>query len=131
MATLAAPAGTGTPNIVTLSSAQTGTGQSTNVADRGGLVSGIVGPALLTIVTTVGATPTVTVAIEGSVDGSDWWNVAYALPATPETVAVANITITSATTTRVILRQNHPWRYLRLNYSANTNVTLTATLAVF
>lgn len=131
MATLAAPAGTGTPNIVTLSSAQTGNGQSTNVADRGADVAQAMQAALLTIVTTVGATPTVTVAIEGSVDGTDWWSVAYATTAAPETVAVAAIVITTATTTRVILRPNHPWRYLRLTYSANTNVTSTATLAVF
>ena len=131
MATVTAPAGTGTPNIVTLSSAQTGTGQSTNVADRGNSFGGAVGPALLTIVTTVGASPTVTVAIEGSVDGSDWWSVAYATTAAPETVAVATFAITSATTTRMILRPNHPWRFLRLTYSANTNVTSTATLAVF
>ena len=131
MATLAAPAGTGTPNIVTLSSAQTGNGQSTNVADRGTSSAVATGPALLTIVTTVGATPTVTVAIEGSVDGSDWFSVAYATAAAPETVAVSTFAITSATTTRMILRPNHPWRFLRLTYSANTNVTSTATLAVF
>lgn len=131
MATLAAPAGTGTPNIVTLSSAQTGNGQSTNVADRGTNVAQSTGTALLTIVTTVGATPTVTVAIEGSVDNSDWFSVAYATAAAPETVAVSTFAITSATTTRMILRPNHPWRYLRLTYSANTNVTSTATLAVF
>ena len=131
MATLAAPAGTGTPNIVTLSSAQTGNGQSTNVADRGTNEPNPTGTALLTIVTTVGATPTVTVAIEGSVDGSDWFSVAYATTAAPETVAVTTFAITTATTTRMILRPNHPWRYLRLTYSANTNVTSTATLAVF
>lgn len=131
MATLAAPAGTGTPNIVTLSDAQTGNGQSTNVADRGTPYPPGLGPALLTIVTTVGGTPTVTVAIEGSADGSDWFSVAYSTTAAPETVAVATFAITSATTTRMILRPNHPWRYLRLTYSANTNVTSTATLAVF
>ena len=131
MATLAAPAGTGTPNIVTLSSAQTGNGQSTNVADRGTNEPNPTGTALLTIVTTVGATPTVTVAIEGSVDNSDWFSVAYATTAAPETVAVTTFAITTATTTRMILRPNHPWRYLRLTYSANTNVTSTATLAVF
>ena len=127
MATLTARAGTHLPNSASLSAAQTGNGPSTNVVDRG---SGV-GPALLQIVSTVGATPTVTVAIEGSVDGTSWFNVAYALPATPETVAVANLTITTATTTRVILRPNHPWRFLRLTYSANTNVTLTADVWTF
>lgn len=30
-----------------------------------------------------------------------------------------------------ILRSAHPWRYLRITYSANTNVTNTADLWVF
>lgn len=120
MATL--KAGEGAAGGANLSAAQTGNGQSTNVLDRGPDR----GACLLQITTTVGATPSVTIAIEGSADGTSWWNVAYALPASPETVAVANITITTATTNRYILRPNHPWRYLRLTYSANTNVTITA-----
>lgn len=110
------------PVAVNLSNAQTGNGDSTNVLDRGGTV----GPALLKITTTVGATPTVTVDIKGSADGTNFYNVAYANSATPETVAVAAITITTATTNYYILRPSHPWRYLKLAYSANTNVTLTA-----
>ena len=38
---------------------------------------------------------------------------------------MATFAITSATTTRVIMRPGHPWRFLKLNMSANTNVTLT------
>lgn len=120
MATLTT--GTGGANTANLSNAQTGIGQSTNVLDRGGNT----GAGLLKIVSTIGATPTVTVAIEGSPDGVNFYNVAYALAATPETVAVANIVITTATTAYYILRPNHPWRFLRLTLSANTNVTLTA-----
>lgn len=127
MATITSGLRSNLPDTVNLSTAQTGNGQSTNVADR----SGSNGPALLKIVSTVGATPTVTVAIEGSADGSDWFAVAYADPATPETVSVAAVTITTATTTRKILRPFHPWRFLRLTYSSNTNVTLTADLYVF
>jgi hypothetical protein len=78
----------------------------------------------------VGSTPTVTVNIQGSVDGTAWHNVAYALVATPETVAVAALTITTATTTTYLLRPNMPWQQLKLVYSANTNVTLTATAYV-
>lgn len=115
------------PNSAALSTAQTGNGQSTNVADRGGSTA----PALLTIVTTVGATPTCTYAVEGSADGSDWFPVAIADAATPETVSVATFAVTTATTTRKILRPFHPWRYLRVTYSANTNVTNTATLFAF
>jgi hypothetical protein len=122
-------ASVGTDNSVVLSSAQTGNGPSTDVCDRGFVAPG---PALLTVVTTVGATPTVLVDIQGSADGTDWFNVAYATAAAPETVTVAQVgPITTAITSRFILRPNHPWRYLRLNYSSNTNVTLTATLFVF
>lgn len=108
-----------------LSAAQTGNADSTNTADRGGIRAG--NPGALVITSTVGATPTVTVNIQGSVDGTNFYNIPYALNATPETVAVAAITITSATTTVYQLRPDHAWRFLKLVYSANTNVTLTAT----
>lgn len=113
---------------VPLSVAQVGNGASTNICDRG---NAAVAAALLTIVSTIGATPTVTVDIQGSADGADWWNVAWADPATPTVWAVTALTITTATTTRRILKEQSPWQYLRLNYSANTNVTLTGTLYVF
>jgi hypothetical protein len=44
---------------------------------------------------------------------------------------VAAVVITTATTNYYILRPGHPWRYLRLTYSANTNVTTTADLWTF
>lgn len=128
MATITAHGGGPLPNAASLSAAQTGDGASTNVADRGGAP---LGPALLTITTTVGATPTCTYAIEGSADGTKWFAVAYADSATPETVSVATFAITTATTVHKILRPNHPWRYLRITYSSNTNVTNTADLTVF
>lgn len=115
------------PTEATLSSAQVGNGDSTNTLDRGTLT----GPALLRITTTVGATPTVTINILGSADGTNFFNVAYAASATPETVAVAAVTITTATTNYYILRPNHPWRYLKLAYSANTNTTTTAVVDAF
>jgi hypothetical protein len=117
---------TGGMNSVNLSTAQTGNGASTNVANRGGNRAA----ALLKLTTTVGATPTVTIAIEGSADGTNWFNVAYADSATPETVSVANVVITTATTQYKILRADHPWQYMRLTYSANTNVTTTADLFI-
>jgi hypothetical protein len=89
------------------------------------------GSALLKITTTVGATPTCTYAIEGSPDGTNWFNVAYSDSATPETVSVATFAITTATTVYKILRPNHPWRYLRVTMSANTNVTNTIDAWVF
>ncbi|OKK06422.1 hypothetical protein AMK26_10375 [Streptomyces sp. CB03234] len=116
------------PNQATLSNAQTGNGVSTNVADRGGVTER---PALLKITTTVGATPTCTYAIEGSADGTSWFPVAYADSATPETVSVATFQLTTATTTYKILRPDQPWRFVRLAYSANTNVTNSADVTIF
>ena len=112
-----------TVRVVALSTAQTGNGDSTNTADRGGHVEDA---GAVVITSTVGATPTVTVNIQGSVDGTNFYNVAYATTAAPETVSVAAITITAATTNTYLLRPDHAWRYLKLVYSANTNVTLTA-----
>lgn len=85
------------------------------------------GAGALVVTSTVGATPTVKLDIQGSVDGTNWYNVAYALVATPETVAVAQITITTAVTTTYLLRPDHAWRYLRPTLSVNTNVTIDAT----
>lgn len=117
----------GAPDAASLSAAQTGNGQSTNVADRGGAT----GPALVKITTTIGATPTCTYAIEGSADGTNWFPVPYADSATPTTVSVATFVITTATTVYKLLQANQPWRYVRLTYSANTNVTNTTDIWVF
>lgn len=111
---------------VALSTAQTGNADSTNTVDRGDRR----GPGAVVIANTAGATPTVTVKVLGSVDGTNFYNVAYSLVATPETVAVADLTITTTATTTYLLRPSHAWRYLKLNYSANTNETITATAYV-
>lgn len=123
MATIVTGAGS-FPNSATLSSAQTGNGQSTNIVDRGGSTA----PALVTIVTTVGATPTCTYLLEVSADGADWFPGAYADAATPTTTAVTTFAITTATTTRKVMVAGQPWRYLRVTFSANTNVTSTVSV---
>ena len=105
---------------VNLSNAQTGNGDSTNTAERGNRERG----GALVVTSAIGATPTVTVNIQGSMDGTQFYNIPYALVATPETLSIAAITITTAVTTTYLLRPS-PWRYLKLVYSANTNVTLT------
>ena len=110
------------PGLV-LGTAQTGNVTTTNTMDRGALT----GAGAVILVSTVGATPTVTVNIQGSVDGTTFFNVPYALVATPATFVVAAITITTAVTTVYLLQGSQPWRYLNVVYSANTNVTLTAT----
>ena len=121
------PAGGGSaiqvdPGVV-LQTAQTGNADSTNTADRGQLIGG----GGVVIVSTVGGTPTVTVNLLGSLDGTNFFNVPYALVATPRTFVITAITITSAVTTSYILQELIPWRYFKLNMSANTNVTLTST----
>lgn len=108
---------------VVLQAAQTGNADSTNTADRGLLTGG--GGVLVTSV--IGSTPTVTVNLLGSLDGATFFNVPYALVATPRTFVVSAITITTAVTTLYILQELIPWRFFKLNMSANTNVTLTST----
>lgn len=128
--------GTSATGTVNLCTALTGNVPTTNIADRGQVVGasargGTTGPALLRIVTTVGATPTCTYLVEGSANGTDWFPAPIADPATPETPSVATFAITSATTTMKFLRPGHPWRYLRVTMSANTNVTNTIDLWTF
>lgn len=102
-----------------LSAAQTGNGVTTNVVDR----AGTLGPAQVVITTTVGATPTCTYLLEGSLDGSAWVAQEYADSATPATKTTVTFVITTATTKTLIVSDNVPWRFLRLTYSLNTNVT--------
>lgn len=119
-------AGVELQDAAALSTAQTGTGASTNVLDRG--VSS--GPATVTLVTTVGATPTVTVQLEGSDDNGTFAPLSSADSATPTVFSSATFAITSATTTvRIIDPAATAARYIRATYSANTNVTLTTTAA--
>jgi hypothetical protein len=105
-----------------LQTAQTGNGDSTNTI----LDVDWSRPAAIRITSTVGATPTVTVAILGSIDGVNFYNIPYALVATPSTFVIANITITAAVTTFYLLQTGQAWNYVKLNMSANTNVTLTS-----
>lgn len=105
-----------------LSDAQTGNGDSTDIGYRGLRSYG----GAVVITSAIGATPTVTVNIQGSVNGVQWFNVPYALVATPRTFVLTAITITTAVTTSYLLQENIPYRFLKLVYSANTNVTLTA-----
>jgi hypothetical protein len=105
-----------------LSTAQTGNGDSTNTV----LDLDYSRPAAIRIVSTIGATPTVTVNIQGSVDGTVFYNIPYALVASPSTFVVTAITITTAVTTFYLLQTNQAYSYVKLVYSANTNVTLTA-----
>jgi len=121
MATLQALRIGGLPNSVRLSAAQAGNGVSTNVCDTGNNT----GPVALLITTAIGATPTCTYAIEGSVDLTNWYPIPYADAGTPDTNSVATFVITTAGLVVKYIKAGYPWRYIRLTYSANTNVTNT------
>ncbi len=124
MAVVNASGTSGPPNTANLSTAQTGNGASTNVAHRGGAIMS----SLVQITTTVGAGPTCTYALEGSNDNTNWFAVPYADVATPATFVLTTFVITTAVTVFKIIQSNIPVRYLRITYSANTNVTSTADL---
>lgn len=108
---------------VLLGSAQTGNVDTTNTAQR---LNYPFNPGALTILSAIGATPTVKVDIQGSVDGTNFFNIPYALAATARTFILTQITITTATTNTYFLQELVPWNYLKCVYSSNTNVTLTA-----
>jgi hypothetical protein len=115
---------TGTANLCT---AQTGNGATTNVALR----SPSQRAALLRVTTTIGATPTCTYLIEGSADGTNFFPVVFADSATPTTFGFATFAITTATTVLKLLQVDQPWVFLRVTFSANTNVTNTVDLWTF
>lgn len=116
------PVSEGTDAGVSLCSAQAGNGDSTNVMDRGSMVGG----GAVQISNTGGATPTVTVNILGSFDGTNWFNLPYYTAAAPGTIVVSAITLTATANNIYWLPLGYAWRYLKLNFSANTNETLTA-----
>ena len=110
------------PLPVNLCTALAGSVPTTNIIDRGGRT----GPVTLEIITTVGATPTCTYLVEGSMDGTNFFAIPHADPASPGTFGVATFgPVTTATTTRRYVQAGIPWRFLRMTMSANTNVTNT------
>jgi len=115
----------GYPTGTVVSSAATGNGPST-VYDFGEDGREHNREAVLVrVTTTVGSTPTATFAIQGSEDNSSWSALNYADSATPQTVVATTFVITSATTVMKIVQPGQVYRYLRVNYSLNTNVTIT------
>jgi hypothetical protein len=113
-------------DVVNLDTAKTTAGVTTNVLDRVEQT----GPAEVVITTTVGATPTATYLIEGSLNGSAWSPLSNAPSSSPTNFATTTFTITTATTTNRVLDPTAPWRYVRVTLSAVTNVTSTIDAAV-
>lgn len=111
-----------------LQTGQTGNADSTNVVQRSGGETNL-RPMLLRIVSTIGATPTVTIKILGSVDGTTFVKVPYSvMSAVAGDWTTADITTTTAKTELYELMPGQPWLFLKVNMSANTNVTLTTDL---
>ena len=106
-----------------LSAAQTGNGDSTNTVIKNPATA-----AILRILNTAGATPTVTINILGSINGTDFFNVPYQTVAAPGTIVVAAIVVTTTATNHFYLPAGYGFAYLKLNYTANTNETITADL---
>lgn len=79
------------------------------------------GPAALVIANIGGSTPTETIDIQVSCDNVNFYNGAYALVATPNTVAVAQITVTTTATTTYLLVTDQAWRFLRVTTGTITN----------
>lgn len=96
---------------------------SSPIVDRGAYR----GPAALVIDNVGTGSPAVSVDIKGSVDNVNFYNIAYALVATPNTVAVAQIAITSTATTTYLLLTDQAWRYLRVDASSVTTETWSVT----
>jgi len=100
----------------------------TNVLDRG--MAHWDHPVMLRLVTTIGATPTMTFSqILGSVDNSSFYPIPYADSATPGTLTVAAFGAITTAITKIVYLQPTPWRYLKMTISAVTNMT--ATIDVF
>lgn len=83
--------------------------------------------ALQFVVEAVGATPTVTYKWQGSVDNSNWYDMAYITDAS-DTLSVATrvVTATGATLGFICNGSVRRYKYVRLVTSANTNVTYRA-----
>lgn len=111
-------------NATNLSNAQTGTGASTNVAQRRFDLSPT-RPALIRITTTVGSTPTCTYQVEGSPDGTSFFPLATYDASGAASATGATFAITTATTVWRVVPVDTPWTFLRVTMSANTNVTNT------
>lgn len=84
------------------------------------------------IVEAVGATPTVTWKVQGSLDGSNWYDCLYITDAS-DTASAATRTATAVGRQVAFLSNagTRMYRYFRLVTSANTNVTYSGSLYVF
>ena len=112
----------------------TKTTYNSDVLDCGGAMMG--GAVVITSVIST-ATNSVKANIQGSVGGPGdpstwvWFNIPYALVATPRTFVLTELTITTSTAVTYLLQELIFWRFLRVacNTSTNISLALTATYA--
>lgn len=87
----------------------------------------------------IGTTPSTLIDIQGSLDynpvtfAGNWYNLPYAVKTAPQTLVVAQLTVTTATTTVYKIagpgEANYfPYRYLRFACSTSANVIMSFTL---
>lgn len=144
MSTISVPSIDGAVNPGNLSTAQTGTGVSTNVIDRYGInasVNFVDTPAIIRLSTTVGGGPSGTFQPEFSVDGVNFFVLPFYIitstgtgqtAAAPMTLTVTAVTLGTAAASFVLsVPGGTPWRFLRLNYLTNVNHTITADIWMF
>lgn len=108
----------------------TGNNTHSGVGVGSGDVAGQVGFQF--VVEAIGATPTITWKVQGSLDGLTWFDVFYVTTAT-DTPATAAIVATTVSTVAVWLSNGGASRFYsqyRVVTSANTNVTYHAEMYV-
>ena len=107
-----------------LATSQAGNGDSTNIIKRGPIINER--KPILRVTTNAGTT--ITLNIQGSYDGTNWFNVMYSpMAAAPTQFVNAAIVITTAATFLYYLPDTD-WVYLKTVASANTGMTPTTDL---
>lgn len=121
------PTSTGFPTAFVLGTGQATNADTTNTWDSG-LAEQKTTPVLVRVVTTIGATPTCTYTINGSMDNASFSPLNYADIGSLGTVTAAPFVITTVTTAVKVVPVGQKYRYIKVTYSLNTNVTNSADL---
>jgi hypothetical protein len=91
----------------------------------------------IAVTSVVGTAPvTNLVDMQGSVDGTNWFNVIYSALTSPQTaIAGTQLTITTATTTNYLFPSTaaaavggQAWKYFRLKFTSSTNIIMSASI---
>lgn len=93
-----------------------------------------VGLVITSVINT--GTPSTKCDIQGSLDGINWFNLPYATITAPQTLAVAQLTISTATQTNYKIASPgeanfFPYKYARLKFSTSADIVISATLSSY